>query len=90
MRKLVLVLLISACSTGYLGEPCDPDGTCRSPALFCSSSGFCYAKQAQYTSDADRFCADCLTRCGSVGLKRCEYTDPTVWGSKPTVCECRQ
>lgn len=51
----------------------------------------CYPKPEAKTcnGDADCFCEACLKRCGAAGVKRCEFTDVTVWGSRPTVCECR-
>lgn len=89
-----LTLISMACSKGGLEEECYPDGTCASPNLECQLGGIghrCFPRQKQLlvTSDADRFCEICLKRCGAAGLKHCAYTDVTVWGSKPTVCECR-
>lgn len=90
-----LILFPLACSKGGLEESCYSDGTCASPNLKCDLSGMgyrCFPRQevkGLETSEADRFCEVCLKRCGTAGLKHCAYTDVTVWGSKPTVCECR-
>lgn len=90
----IFACLLFACEVpGTINATCRPDGTCVSPTLVCDSVwGVCRAKEATATchNDADCFCEACLQRCGNVGLRRCEYTDPSVWGSKPTVCECRQ
>jgi hypothetical protein len=82
---------------GNLGQQCREDGTCNSPNLVCLSTleesylcGLVVPKiDRSCTSEPDCFCETCLKRCGTSGIKRCEFTDTTVWGSKPTVCECR-
>lgn len=89
-------LALAGCpaATGTLGGYCFGDGTCSAPALSCQASGDgmrCWPKPEARTcnGDADCFCEACLKRCGDAGVKRCEFSDVSVWGSKPTVCECR-
>ena len=92
VKAMALVMLLSGCpEPGTLGAECRPDGTCNGSTLRCASDARCWSVQPELvcSGDADCFCDACLKRCGSVGIKRCEYTDPSVWGSKPTVCECR-
>lgn len=96
MRRLLFLaaLALADCTRGNLGENCNADGTCNTPSLACrpdSNGHGCYPKPEAKTcnGDADCFCEACLKRCGAAGVKRCEFTDVTVWGSRPTVCECR-
>ncbi len=96
-RFLVAALFLAACHKGGLEEDCNPDGTCDFQDLECQPGGMGYrcfvrvrpSPMAVPRSEADQFCEMCLKRCGAAGLKHCAYTDVTVWGSKPTVCECR-
>lgn len=94
-----VALLLAGCPRGHLGEDCRPDGTCFA-GLACQHTGTkgsgsrvmeCYPPPAAKTcgGDADCFCEACLRRCGDAGVKLCAYSDVSVWGSKPTVCECR-
>lgn len=90
---LVIIISISGCHTGDLGEECNKNGTCNSPNLECLSdisSPHCWIKRekTECNDPADCFCKRCLEKC-SGAFKRCEYTDTSVWGSKPTVCECK-
>lgn len=42
-----------------------------------------------WNSEATQFCNKCTESCGASGLKECHWADTTVWGAKPTVCECK-
>lgn len=97
MRLILYVVLLAACHRGDIDEDCNPDGTCNAPQLSCQHFGNgprCSIRPPEDKrtchSDADCFCEHCLTRCGSAGIKMCAYTDVSVWGSKPTICECRE
>ncbi len=86
---------LSGCGKpGEPGEDCLPDGTCTGK-LECvrwGGSPRCQPPSAPpppQRPDAERFCAECLRQCGTAGLRACEFADTTVWGSKPTRCECR-
>lgn len=92
-KTLALATLLLACNkpmsaVGDLDGYCKGDGTCNSPALVCvagESAHFCIPKPAPYES----FCDTCVIRCADAGLHRCEVGDPSTWGGKPSVCECR-
>ncbi len=94
---IAATLLMIACHSGGMEEACNPDGTCNFPNLECGPGGFgyrCFVRVQKnptvtFRSEADIFCENCLTRCGVAGLRHCAFTDVSVWGSKPTVCECR-
>lgn len=90
VKWVAALVLLCACSRGNLGDDCNPDGSCNSPHLACSGLT-CQIKPEPKTctSDADCFCERCMARCGTAGIKVCAFTDVSVWGSKPTVCECR-
>lgn len=89
-RYVLAIFLLTACHRGDYGEECNADGTCNAPALVCNGRCWMRPPASTCSSEADCFCDACLKRCGSAGIKRCEFTDVSVWGSKPTVCECRQ
>ena len=98
VKKLpLIVLFLVACNfhTGNVDESCNPDGTCNSPNLECwSLSSRCHAKELRNTSarcsyESECFCVTCADKCGEAGVKTCAYSDTSVWGSKPAVCECK-
>lgn len=94
-KSLVLTLFFIGCSVpGTLNEPCKSDGTCNSPHLTCNQRGYCMPpiaappdRRCYYESDC--FCVTCSEKCSSSGVKLCAYSDTSVWGSKPSICECK-
>lgn len=100
LKSIVLAcLLLVACKpdpTGGLNERCNRDGTCNGASLECSSYGYCGAKQVSHMDpnrrcfyESECFCVTCADKCGEAGVKECAYSDTSVWGSKPAVCECK-
>lgn len=95
MKKIVFTLLLLAgCHTGDFGEKCNKDGSCNSPTLACNAWDECKpkpepapARRCNYESEC--FCFTCADKCGEAGVKECAYSDTSVWGSKPAVCECK-
>lgn len=102
--KAALVILCSfslfACTIRDRGEfygECNLDGTCNHPSLKCNDyRNECRVDEkkredpsrCQYESEC--FCDRCGVNCAGFGksLLRCDYSDTSVWGSKPAVCEC--
>ena len=103
MKKLAsLLFLLVACNshTGDLREHCNPDGTCNSTNTSCQSDlmgegYYCFLKPAppdpnrKCYYESECFCVTCAEKCGEAGVKECAYSDTSVWGSKPAVCECK-
>ena len=83
--------LITACgkqvNVGDPGGPCKSDGTCNSSSLVCyhGDNFYCDIARPQFPS----FCDDCFNKCGAARFLHCEVGDPTTWGGKSSVCECR-
>ena len=100
MRIAILMFaFVSACQAepvGTLGARCKPDGTCLGEHLRCNAWSECVAENAPPASagcyrEGECFCKRCAESCGADGgMKVCSYTDTSVWGSKPSTCECRQ
>lgn len=96
---IALLLLLCSCNkhTGLLNENCNPDGTCSSPNLEChswSNTSECRAKEPPVApfrcrGDAECFCLTCNDNCADAGIRTCAFSDTSVWGSKPSVCECK-
>lgn len=93
------VFLLTSCGdaqVGDVGNRCNSDGTCNSPNLECravrASTVFeCVPKGHRgCQSRSECFCNSCAEQCGKKGVERCVYTDTSVWGAQPTVCECKQ
>ena len=84
MVQRPVVLLLSACHKGNLGENCHPDGTCDSPKLYCNSIGDCSAVFA-----FKPFCDQCAANCGDGGVRECIAGDPSIWGEHPSRCTCK-
>jgi hypothetical protein len=93
------VLFVAGCaSAGDLGGPCNKDGTCNSANLACKESlaagARCFAKTPEEMPksgcryESECFCVTCAERCGATGVKSCAYSDTSVWGAKPALCEC--
>lgn len=94
-------IFLAACvpTTGNIETDCNHDGTCNSPGLSCQQNlgGYfrCYPKpsppdpsvRCHYQSEC--FCMTCADKCGDAGVKQCAYSDTSVWGAKPAVCECK-
>lgn len=80
---------------GNFKKPCNHDGTCNSDNLECNNlTSECSLKEkpvilneCRYESDC--FCLGCAKRCGNGGVKSCVFSDTSVWGSKPALCECK-
>lgn len=104
MRQLLLLALFAiGCgvkSTGYLGEHCNSAGDCNSPRLSCqhtfNGEWQCAVKSEPETGpprrcsyESECFCVTCAERCGASGVKTCAYSDTSVWGAKPALCECK-
>lgn len=95
MKALGLVaLFLIGCHTGNFDETCNKDGSCNSQNLECGIYDKCVVKQppapprrCYYESEC--FCVICAEKCGDAGVKVCAYSDTSVWGSKPAVCECK-
>ncbi len=91
----ILSLPVFACDDptvpiGELGGRCNKDGTCNFDSLRCNGLEVCdtrYVSQEQH--ETETFCKTCASDCGSLGMKSCSYSDPTVWGSLPSTCECK-
>lgn len=103
LNFLLLTFLSCACNpgtlVGTLDNRCNPDGTCNNANLVCFkpadlNNHYCVTKdtaagKSESTVKADTVCANCITKCGSFGLKKCEYTNTDIWWSKSIVCECK-
>lgn len=91
---LLMCIIMAGCiQKGAYHRPCTDEGKCNQ-SMVCNS-GFCMLPEELKPKEnpydlAGNFCTKCLTQCGAAGLKRCEFSDTSVWGSKPSVCECRQ
>jgi len=94
-RYIIALLLLTGCSTGGVDEHCNPNGTCNSENLSCinnGSSAVCKPKMApsppaRCRGEADCFCLTCSENCGG-RFQTCAFSDTSVWGSKPAICEC--
>jgi hypothetical protein len=92
---LITLALVAGCHTGDLGENCNKDGTCNGTNLTCSAwSGVCAKKTdpappSRCNYESECFCVTCAERCGASGVKSCAFSDVSVWGAKPSVCECK-
>lgn len=76
---------------GDLGESCRPDGSC-SGALVCiryEESIVAFRCGPPPVFESVMFCATCSSHCGDAGIKECQFSDTSVWGSKPAVCNCK-
>lgn len=100
MKAKVFVLAVAffACHKGSVDERCNPDGTCNGSNLECRYSGggasACSVKEApppprRCYYESECFCVTCADKCADAGVKNCMYSDTSVWGSKPAVCECK-
>jgi len=94
MRYLFIVLLLVGCHTGNFEEECNKDGSCNAPGLECGWGGKCRVKEPpapprRCIYESECFCFTCADKCGDAGVKNCAYSDTSVWGSKPAVCECK-
>lgn len=90
----LFAVLIIGCHTGDFDQDCNKDGSCNSPNLECKSWGRCGVKDPPHTPgrcsyESECFCVTCAERCGDAGVKVCAFSDTTVWGAKPAVCECK-
>lgn len=96
-RFCALLVLLASCHshTGDLKEDCNKDGTCNSPELMCGIFGECHFKPMLETGprrcsyESECFCVTCAEQCAPAGVKQCVYSDTSVWGAKPAVCECK-
>ncbi len=92
---VMLLLMLTACGYGNLGQDCKPDGTCNSTSLVCSPySNTCRVKTAdpppkKCSYESECFCMTCAEKCGDAGVHLCSYSDTSVWGAKPAICECK-
>lgn len=102
MRKIIILLFVlCACDKmqphrGDLGEDCNKDGTCNAATLECNEySSECRAHNTNPVSpsrchyESECYCVTCSDKCGDAGVKACNYSDTSVWGAKPAVCECK-
>ena len=94
MKKLIIAtLFLAGCHTGDFGERCNKDGSCNAAGLECYYSE-CSVKRAperpkNCAYESECFCVTCADKCGDAGVKICAYSDTSVWGAKPAVCECK-
>lgn len=93
MGLFSLCFLIISCHSGDFREQCNKDGSCNGKNLKCID-GWCELKPPSVESDnciyeSDCFCKTCANKCGDAGFKNCKYSDTSVWGSEPAVCECK-
>lgn len=92
---LVSVVSTFGCHTGDYNESCNADGGCNDPGLKCDEDWRkCHLKPEPKQSnkcnyESECFCLTCADKCGSTGVKTCAYSDTSVWGSKPALCECK-
>jgi hypothetical protein len=82
-----------ACHTGNFNESCNKDGTCNSSNLICNQV-VCIVKEAPSPPrrcfyESECLCVTCSEKCGEAGVKECVYSDTSVWGAKPSACECK-
>lgn len=93
--NILIAFFITACHTGNLDEKCNSDGTCNGENLECHFSRCMIrykpepvvVKRCNFESEC--FCIACAEKCGDAGVKMCSFSDTSVWGSKPSVCECK-
>lgn len=92
-----LAILSLGCERGDLGTPCNKDGSCNFDTLQCIvPSNECQikppppppAKPKRCDYESECFCMTCADKCGPRGVKKCAYSDTSVWGSDPAICEC--
>lgn len=104
MKKLLLIAMLAGChkvDIGGIGEACRSDGSCNSELLEClrwTGNGPYYTCQpkrpvtlrieADCSGTEDCFCHRCNKSCAT-GVKICAYSDTSVWGAKPSTCECK-
>lgn len=105
LHILIAVLLIACVpprQKGNMGDECKPDGTCNNE-LVCIpkwNGNICDIKTVENSAqipspprncyyESECFCTTCAEKCGSAGVKSCIYSDTSVWGSKPAICECK-
>jgi hypothetical protein len=92
---LACFLALASCDTpGAVGAPCNPDGSCAGPLLRCHTNSRCYAVQPERTlptcgHESQCWCVTCAEKCGANGVSRCTYSDTSVWGAEPSVCQCK-
>jgi len=100
MKYSLIMMFLVACNLpsppqGNLGERCKPDGTCNGESLECGVlTNECHARPkprptSRCTFESECFCVTCAEKCGEAGVKTCAYSDTSVWGSKPAICECK-
>lgn len=93
MKRFALALFLVACSprqTGNVDEPCKPDGTCNGQLVCRLGSEYSFCEPPLPRVEHYRaFCETCADSCADAGLRRCEIGDPSTWGGKSSVCECR-
>jgi hypothetical protein len=92
---LVLAFVLFGCHTGDFDQPCNKDGSCNGPNLVCDRGWEkCMVKEpprapGRCSYESECFCVTCADKCGDAGVKTCAYSDTSVWGAKPAVCECK-
>ena len=96
---IALLLLVCSCNNhpGDVDQRCNPDGTCNGTMLRCETRGvqaICYPIPVErpavhYRTDAEKFCDNCGQNCSDAGVRTCAYSDTSVWGAKPALCECK-
>lgn len=94
LNAIIATLALTACHQGNFGEECNKDGTCNFQNLECSVVGVCRTRTAARSptrcgSESECFCVTCADKCADAGVKQCAYSDTSVWGSKPSTCECK-
>ncbi len=89
-----IMLLIACEPRGTIDNDCTPDGKCIGQ-LECFTWGdrsTCRAPKSpepkkRCVFESECFCVTCADHCEH-GVKVCDYSDTSVWGAKPAVCEC--
>jgi len=98
MKKILFLLaFLVGCQNhpGDFGGACNKDGTCNSPNLECDNwMHSCRVKTppeepGRCKFESECFCITCAEKCADAGVKECAYSDTSVWGSKPAICECK-
>lgn len=99
LSGLVLVFMCIGCEhRGGVDELCLVDGTCISE-LKCTLVGWQHLcrlvppppttlRPARCNYESECFCTTCADHCQN-GVKTCSYSDTSVWGAKPSLCECQ-